>query len=620
MRAAGYPGSPYMYLRAASFPVYLRALAFALQAVGLASLLVALLQRQAPPAWLLPELACGLLLNLLLMLAPRAPAPARRQQRLDDQQADKQAYVEAQRRILGMISTRQPLASTLGEICRLVESRGSDLRCSIMTASGDGRRLQLAAAPNLPADYSEAIASVPIREGIGSCGTAAHRRQPVLSADTARDPAWTGLHELLARHALNSCWSTPLLAGDGQLLGTFGIYRSHSAGVEAELEERVATASHLAGLAIEHLQAHARLQDSEQRFRSLFSCSPDPVLAFALDGRIQQANPAACALFGHDETRLCGSHYSRHLPGAEAQRILPRLRRSAVGQPSGFEVQGVDAAGQPLELEVTLMPIVTDSGIVGVFCVAKDIHQRKAAERTLQATLDELARSNRELQEFAFVASHDLQEPLRKIQAFAERLQSRASGLDDQCLDYLQRMSGAAVRMQGLIRDLLAYSRVATRAQPFVRLSLDALLDEVLHDLEGAIEAEGAQIVREPLPCIDGDPLQIRQLLQNLLGNAIKFHAPGQAPQVSIRAWPDEAGRHTLCVSDRGVGFDEKYLDRIFNPFQRLHGRQDYPGTGMGLAIVKKIVERHGATLSASSRPGEGARFCVSFPVREQGA
>jgi hypothetical protein len=419
---------------------------------------------------------------------------------------------------------------------------------------------------------------------------------------------------------LNSCWSTPLLAGDGQLLGTFGIYRSHSAGVEAELEERVATASHLAGLAIEHLQAHARLQDSEQRFRSLFSCSPDPVLAFALDGHIQQANPAACALFGHDETRLCGSHYSRHLPGAEAQRILPRLRRSAVGQPSGFEVQGVDAAGQPLELEVTLMPIVTDSGIVGVFCVAKDIHQRKAAERTLQATLDELARSNRELQEFAFVASHDLQEPLRKIQAFAERLQSRASGLDDQCLDYLQRMSGAAVRMQGLIRDLLAYSRVATRAQPFVRLSLDALLDEVLHDLEGAIEAEGAQIVREPLPCIDGDPLQIRQLLQNLLGNAIKFHAPGQAPQVSIRAWPDEAGRHTLCVSDRGVGFDEKYLDRIFNPFQRLHGRQDYPGTGMGLAIVKKIVERHGATLSASSRPGEGARFCVSFPVREQGA
>ncbi|MNC35784.1 Phytochrome-like protein cph1 [compost metagenome] len=216
------------------------------------------------------------------------------------------------------------------------------------------------------------------------------------------------------------------------------------------------------------------------------------------------------------------------------------------------------------------------------------------------------------------MASHDLQEPLRKIQTFAERLQTRADTLDEQGRDYLTRMSSAATRMQALIRDLLAYSRVATRREPFIRLELDRVLDEVLQDLEGTVESSSAQIEREPLPTIDGDPSQIRQLLQNLLSNAIKFHKPGQLPNIRIYAENQPTGEWSLCVSDNGVGFDEKYLDRIFNPFQRLHSRQEYPGTGIGLAIVKKIAERHFARLSASSQPGGGALFRLTFPASDK--
>ena len=424
-------------------------------------------------------LLSGLALSLLLMVSQRLAWLAQYQaRRLEEQQL----YTEDQRRVLGMISTLQPLPQILREICLLIERQDPRLISSVLRVDDSGRRLAIGAAPSLSERYNQAVDGLTIAEGYGACGTAAFRREPVLVEDIVNDPRWGGLKPLAAAEGLHTCWSTPLLAGNGELLGTFAIYQRTPMRVDDQLRALVATASQLAAVAIEH-----------------------------------------------------------------------------------------------------------------------------------KNTLAELERSNRELEEFAFVASHDLQEPLRKIQTFAEHLQTRAVGLDDQGRDYLARMSSAAGRMQALIRDLLAYSRLATRRQPFVPLELEKLLDEVLQDLEGAIDSSGAQIERQPLPGIEGDPAQIRQLLQNLLSNAIKFHKPGEAPQVRIHTEAQPGGEWSLCVSDQGVGFDEKYLDRIFQPFQRLHGRQAYPGTGIGLAIVKKIVEHHGARLSASSRPGQGATFRVTF-------
>jgi signal transduction histidine kinase len=227
----------------------------------------------------------------------------------------------------------------------------------------------------------------------------------------------------------------------------------------------------------------------------------------------------------------------------------------------------------------------------------------------------ELERSNRELQDFASVASHDLQEPLRKVRAFGDRLSAKYSmELTDQGRDYLARMQDAAARMQTLINDLLTFSRVTTRAQPFVSVNLNVVVSQVVTDLEVRIQQSGATLGLEPLPTIDGDQLQLRQLFQNLLANALKFQRPDVRPVVRVYAEDVDDAAVRLCVQDNGIGFDEKYLDRIFTIFQRLHGRVDYEGTGVGLAVCRKIVERHGGTITARSAPGEGATFIVTLP------
>ncbi|HEY9422724.1 MAG TPA: ATP-binding protein, partial [Thermoanaerobaculia bacterium] len=237
----------------------------------------------------------------------------------------------------------------------------------------------------------------------------------------------------------------------------------------------------------------------------------------------------------------------------------------------------------------------------------------------------ELARSNRELESFASVASHDLQEPLRKITAFGDRLKSQCGeGLDDKGRDYLERMRNAATRMQSLIEDLLTYSRVTTRGQPFARVSLAAVTREVLSDLELRIEKTGARVEVGELPAIEADPMQMRQLLQNLLSNALKFQRPGETPRIRVEGQVVNGaarGRHgsaalQLRVEDNGIGFDEKYLDRLFKPFQRLHGQSVYEGTGIGLAICAKIAERHGGGITARSAPGQGACFLVELAVQ----
>jgi light-regulated signal transduction histidine kinase (bacteriophytochrome) len=254
---------------------------------------------------------------------------------------------------------------------------------------------------------------------------------------------------------------------------------------------------------------------------------------------------------------------------------------------------------------------------------AKESLEYKVSERTaaLQHFSNELKRSNRELQDFAFVASHDLQEPLRKIRAFGDRLQqSYAAKLGDQGADYINRMQLASERMSRLINDLLSFSRITTKAKPFLPVSLNKVAEEALEDLEVAIEEAGATVTIGALPEIDADFFQIKQLFQNLIANAIKFRRPGVPPVITVTA--DPASNHdvnvTIRFKDNGIGFDEIFLDRIFLPFQRLHSKAEYSGTGIGLAICRRVAERHGGSLTATSKPDEGSTFIVTLARTNQ--
>lgn len=239
-------------------------------------------------------------------------------------------------------------------------------------------------------------------------------------------------------------------------------------------------------------------------------------------------------------------------------------------------------------------------------------HTRELAEKNLR-----LQQSNRDLEHFAYIASHDLQEPLRKIQAFSDRVTKRYSAtLDDQGRDYLSRMSGAASRMQRLIDDLLSLSRVTTKRNRVTSVDLNLLAAEVLGDLEFRVQSTNGRVEVDPLPNIVADPVQIRQIFQNLIGNALKFHRPDVPPLVRVAVVQLDAHRIELRFSDNGIGIAPDDAERIFLPFHRLHGRTQYEGTGIGLTICQKIADRHGGTIRAEGHPGTGTCFIVTLPIK----
>lgn len=414
----------------------------------------------------------------------------------------------------------------------------------------------------------------------------------------------------------------------------------------------------------ERQQSEKALQRSEKHFRSLIENASDIITILNSDKTIRYESPSIEQLLGYRPEDLIGKNILEFVHPDDPAIVIDaftQVMQNLDATPSiEFRFQHKDGSWRILEAIAGNLPV--DADVAGVTLNSRDITERKQTEEELKTFAKKLEQSNRELQDFASVASHDLQEPLRKVQAFGDRLKAKCGGaLGEEGSDYLERMQNAARRMQTLINDLLTFSRVTTRAQPFIAVNLAQVVQEVLSDLEVRIEQESGQIEVGNLLIIDADPTQMRQLLQNLIGNALKFHQTDAPPVIKIWSrfprqeskMPHSRLRVPACVGwagdsplsssapssgsldrttylgelqnaecqivveDNGIGFDEKYLDRIFTVFQRLHGRTEYEGSGVGLAVCRKIAERHGGSITAKSTPGQGTTFIVTLPIKQ---
>ncbi|MFN8384002.1 MAG: PAS domain S-box protein [Anaerolineales bacterium] len=366
----------------------------------------------------------------------------------------------------------------------------------------------------------------------------------------------------------------------------------------------------------ERKQAEKALRESEERYRKLLELAPVGIAVHS-NGKIVFANPAGARLLGCDsERQIIGKAIKDIIHPDELQKSSERIKRMMDGEQGLYPTEDtyVKLDGTPISVEVMATSLLYN-GKPAIQVIVTDITERRQAREQLLKTLSELERSNTELEQFAYVASHDLQEPLRAVAGMVQLLQKRYRGkLDERADEYINLAMDGATRMQTLITDLLEYSRVERRGNPILSTDANKALKSALRNLEGSIHKSGATVTNESLPTVEADAIQMTQLFQNLIGNAIKFQSE-RPPQIHVGV-EDLGDFWRFSVKDNGIGIEPQYFDRIFLVFQRLHTRREYPGTGIGLSICKKIVERHGGRIWIESELGQGTTFYFTIPHR----
>ena len=367
---------------------------------------------------------------------------------------------------------------------------------------------------------------------------------------------------------------------------------------------------------------HENIPEAEQLLLDIVDTIREPLLVLDPEFRVTQANRAFFRVFRVAPLETIGREIFSLGDGQWDIAPLRELLRDKLAIEPRLDDFEVDHVFPVIGRKVMLLNArLVSHGGAGpriILLAIEDVTERRFTEWRLAAQHAELLRSNAALDEFASVTSHDLQEPLRKILTFGERLiESAGPVLEGDSRKHLERMLSAADRMRSLVDDLLLYSQISTRGQSFVPTDLGWIAREVIGDLETTIADEGASVEVGELPVLDADPLQMRQLLQNLLGNALKYRKKDAPPVIELNGARSDGRFWTITVKDNGIGFNEQYAEKIFKMFERLHGRMEYSGSGIGLSICRKIVERHGGTIGAKSTPGQGATFTVLLPATQ---
>ncbi len=351
-------------------------------------------------------------------------------------------------------------------------------------------------------------------------------------------------------------------------------------------------------------------RESKERFQSAFLYAPIGMAISSLEGRILRVNPAFCRMLGHEEASLLRMRWPDFVHPDEGHIVARRPTRPAAQ--TELRLRHKSGAYVPVMWSAS---VVRDAGGQGQYQISQivDITETKRADEQIRHYAADLERSNRDLQHFAYVASHDLQEPLRMVRGFVELLARRYEGkLGADADEYIQYAVDGAKRMQNLIRGLLAYSRVGTQGKNLEPVDASSVLRQSLLNLRAAIDEQQAEVTCDEMPVIPADDTQLGQLFQNLVGNAIKFRSD-TPPKIHVSV-ADKDHMWQFAVTDNGIGFDPHHANRIFQMFQRLHGANKYPGTGIGLALCKRIVERHGGQIWVESAPERGSTFYFTIP------
>ncbi len=401
-----------------------------------------------------------------------------------------------------------------------------------------------------------------------------------------------------------------------------------------ELEKSTTSISRLNLEIKERNKAEIALRQSEHSYRILIETIPDLIGTMDMGGNVTSLNPAFEKIIGWPKDDWIGKPFKPLVHPEDYQRVRSLFKKVIGGESQPmFEVRVLAKADRPLILETMAIAQKEEGQITGLITISRDITRRKEAESALQKlyeeleyrvkertaelakTTHELKRSNTELEQFAYVASHDLQEPIYVIQGFVDTIQEQyATVLNEDMSFLLQRIQVAAQRMRNLVEGLLEFSRVGTRAKPFEVVDLNQVIHEILMELELRIKENNAKIEVSKLPNVQADRIQMRQLLQNLIGNALKFRRKEISPEIKIDSNSNDQ-MVEIYVRDNGIGFEKDYAEKIFIPFQRLHTRSEYEGSGIGLAICEKIVARHGGKIFAESTENQGSTFTIQLPL-----